>query len=67
MRGLLADESAWLRLPDQVADWLSIQNEVSVLPRRDQLLVETFPRGGRFYMVAYPFEGRLRHQTLGCC
>ena len=37
----------------------------SVLPRTDQLLVETFPRGNRFYMVAYPFEGRLAHQTLG--
>ena len=30
-----------------------------------ELLVETFPRGSRFYMVAYPFEGRLAHQTLG--
>ena len=29
------------------------------------MLVETFPRGGRFYLVAYPFEGRLAHQTLG--
>jgi ATP-dependent Lhr-like helicase len=65
VRGLLADEASWSRLPDQVADWLRIQKEVSVLPRRDQLLVETFPRGGRFYMVAYPFEGRLAHQTLG--
>jgi len=65
VRGLLADESAWSRLPDQVSDWLRIQRDVSVLPARDQLLVETFPRGGRFYMVAYPFEGRLAHQTLG--
>ena len=38
---------------------------MSVLPQRDELLVETFPRGNRFYMVAYPFEGRLAHQTLG--
>jgi ATP-dependent Lhr-like helicase len=29
------------------------------------LLVETFPRGGRHYMVAYCFEGRQAHQTLG--
>jgi ATP-dependent Lhr-like helicase len=29
------------------------------------MLVETFPRGTRFYMVCYPFEGRLAHQTLG--
>jgi ATP-dependent helicase Lhr and Lhr-like helicase len=29
------------------------------------LLVETFPRGGQHYLVLYPFEGRLAHQTLG--
>ena len=27
--------------------------------------METFPRGDRFFMVTYPFEGRLAHQTLG--
>ena len=51
--------------PTQVSDWLRMQKKRSVLPKRDQLLVETFPRGSRFYMVAYPFEGRLAHQTLG--
>ena len=65
VRGLLADRSEWHRLPDQVRDWLEIQHEVSVLPRRDQMLIETFPRGSRFFLVAYPFEGRLAHQTLG--
>jgi ATP-dependent Lhr-like helicase len=29
------------------------------------MLVETFPRGEKHYLVAYPFEGRLAHQTLG--
>jgi ATP-dependent Lhr-like helicase len=29
------------------------------------MLVETFPRAGRHHLVAYPFEGRLAHQTLG--
>jgi ATP-dependent Lhr-like helicase len=65
VRGLLAEEASWSRLPHQVADWLALQKRVSVLPARDELLVETFPRGDRFYMVAYPFEGRLAHQTLG--
>ncbi len=65
VRGMLADPARWSRLPDQVADWLRLQKEKSVLPRRHDLLVETFPRAGRFYMVAYPFEGRLAHQTLG--
>ena len=31
----------------------------------DGTIIETFPRGSRAYMVAYPFEGRLAHQTLG--
>ena len=65
VRAILADPEKWKTLPDQVADWLRIQKDKSVLPRKDQLLVETFPRGHRFYMVAYPFEGRLAHQTLG--
>lgn len=65
VRGLLADPAAWPRLPDQVSDWLSLQSHRSVLPRPGELLVETFPRGGRHYLVAYPFEGRLAHQTLG--
>ena len=28
------------------------------------MLVETFPRGKRHFMVCYPFEGRLAHTTL---
>jgi len=65
VRSLLADDRRWKNLPDQVADWLRIQQERSLIPKRDQLLVETFPRGVRYYMVCYPFEGRLAHQTLG--
>ena len=65
VRGMLADPDRWQALPDQVSDWLRIQKEKSVLPAKGDLLVETFPRGQRHYMVAYPFEGRLAHQTLG--
>ncbi|MEA2857535.1 MAG: ATP-dependent helicase Lhr and Lhr-like helicase [Methylobacteriaceae bacterium] len=65
VRGLLADPASWDHLPPQVGEWLALQAERSVLPGQRDLLVETFPRGGRFYMAAYPFEGRLAHQTLG--
>jgi len=65
VRAMLDDAVRRERLPDQVRDWLAIQAEKSVLPKRDELLIETFPRGSRFYFVAYPFEGRLAHQTLG--
>jgi ATP-dependent Lhr-like helicase len=65
VRGMLADPERWRKLPEQVADWLRLQQQKSVLPGRRDLLVETFPRGHRHYMVCYPFEGRLAHQTLG--
>ena len=52
-------------LPEQVRDWLELQQEVSRLPEQGELLIETFPEGSRYYMVLYPFEGRLAHQTLG--
>jgi ATP-dependent Lhr-like helicase len=65
VRRLLADRSGWSALPEQVADWLELQRLRSALPTQDDLLVETFPRGERFYMALYPFEGRLAHTTLG--
>ncbi|ADZ71656.1 ligase-associated DNA damage response DEXH box helicase [Polymorphum gilvum] len=65
VRAMLADPAAWGGLPEQVREWLALQQEKSHLPRRDGLLVETFPRNSRHYMVCYPFEGRLAHQTLG--
>lgn len=65
VRAMLADPSRWKDLPSQVADWLGLQQQFSILPHPDTLLVETFPRHNRFYMVIYPFEGRLAHQTLG--
>ncbi|WP_048648276.1 ligase-associated DNA damage response DEXH box helicase [Nitratireductor soli] len=65
VRAMLADPKRWKRLPPQVAEWLALQRDKSVLPRREDLLVETFPRSSRHYMVLYPFEGRLAHQTLG--
>ena len=65
VRGLLAHPKEWDALPEEVSSWLHAQRLKSRLPRQGELLVETFPRGGRFYLVAYPFEGRLAHQTLG--
>jgi ATP-dependent helicase Lhr and Lhr-like helicase len=65
VRKLLDDVSAWNRLPDQVRDWLSLQADASRVPGVRELLVETFPRADKHYLVCYPFEGRLAHQTLG--
>jgi ATP-dependent helicase Lhr and Lhr-like helicase len=65
VRAMLADPAQWGKLPEQVSDWLRLQQEKSVLPRKEDLLIETFPRANRFYMIVYAFEGRLAHQTLG--
>jgi len=65
VRAFLHDREQWPRFPDDVRDWLQVQDQRSVLPRPDQLLVETFPHEHRHYMVAYSFEGWNAHQSLG--
>ena len=65
VRAMLADPSTWPQLPAPVQEWLRLQRLRSVLPRAGTLLVETFPRAGRWFLVAYTFEGRNAHQTLG--
>jgi ATP-dependent Lhr-like helicase len=65
VRTMLADTDAWTRLPAPVAEWLRLQKMHSCIPARDEVLIETFARRGKHYLVAYPFEGRLAHQTLG--
>ena len=65
VRGFLATPSEWARFPDDVREWLEVQRYRSVMPEPGQLLVETFPREGRHYMVAYSFEGWNAHQSLG--
>lgn len=65
VRRMLADPVEWSHLPEQVREWLEIQRRRSSLPGRNDLLVETFPRADKHYLVCYPFEGRLAHQTLG--
>jgi ATP-dependent Lhr-like helicase len=65
VRDLLADPAQWETLPAPVREWLEIQKWRSRLPDARELLVETFPRADKHYLVCYPFEGRLAHQTLG--
>ncbi|MWC43174.1 ligase-associated DNA damage response DEXH box helicase [Sphingomonas carotinifaciens] len=65
VRDFLASPDEWHRFPEDVRDWLAIQSRRSMMPAPGQLLVETFPREGRHYMVAYSFEGWNAHQSLG--
>ncbi len=65
VRAILHDPSCWGAFPEQVQEWLGLQKQRSRLPGPEGLLVETFPRQGRWFMVVYAFEGRNAHQTLG--
>ena len=65
VRRMLHDPATWSHYPEQVREWLALQQDRSELPGETDLLVETFPRNGRWYLVAYTFEGRNAHQTLG--
>ncbi len=65
VRHFLAEPETWRRFPDDVREWLEVQQRRSLLPQPDQLLVETFPHEGRHYLVLYSFEGWNAHQSLG--
>jgi ATP-dependent Lhr-like helicase len=57
--------NAWPDLPAHTSRWLALQREVSRLPERDRLLVESFPHDGREHLCIYGFAGRNAQQTLG--
>ncbi len=65
VRAMLASPKNWSDLPEPVNEWLRLQRARSTLPKAKGLLVETFPRADKAYLVAYCFEGRNAHQTLG--
>ncbi|MGA0540892.1 ligase-associated DNA damage response DEXH box helicase [Neotabrizicola sp. VNH66] len=61
----LLNRPDWPGLPAHTARWLALQREVSEMPARDRLLLESFPHEGREYLCAYGFAGRNAMQTLG--
>lgn len=65
VRAFLTDRAGWARFPDEVREWLEMQDYRSNMPEAGQLLVETFPHQDQHYMVCYPFEGWNAHQSLG--
>jgi len=64
VRAMMSDAHHWEVLPHDVREWLEIQRDRSAIPSTDEMLLETFPRGHRHFLVCYPFEGRLAHTTL---
>ncbi len=64
-RDLLNAPTRWRRLPEDVREWLQLQQQFSTIPAPDTMLVEHFPYRQLQYTVFYTFEGRKANQTLG--
>jgi len=65
VRAMLDDRAGWGRFPDDVREWLEMQDFRSRMPAPGQLLVESFPHAKRYYSVYYTFEGWNANQSLG--
>lgn len=65
VREMLADRAGWGRFPDDVREWLEVQDFRSHLPAPGRLLVESFPHRGFHYTTYYTFEGWNANQSLG--
>jgi ATP-dependent helicase Lhr and Lhr-like helicase len=65
VREMLVDRPGWGRFPDDVREWLEMQDWRSHLPAPGKLLVESFPHQGLAYTTYYTFEGWNANQSLG--
>ncbi|MEO0591815.1 MAG: helicase-related protein, partial [Pseudomonadota bacterium] len=65
VQAMLDDRAGWGRFPDDVREWLEVQDYRSCLPAPGELLVESFPHGGKHYTAYYTFEGWNANQSLG--
>ncbi|WP_305097419.1 ligase-associated DNA damage response DEXH box helicase [Croceibacterium aestuarii] len=65
VRAMLVDRAGWGRFPDDVREWLEVQDWRSAMPGPDSLLVESFPHAQREYTVYYTFTGWNANQSLG--
>ena len=65
VQALIADRAGWGRFPDDVREWLEVQDWRSQLPEPGKLLVESFPHAGKAYTAYYTFAGWPANQSLG--
>jgi ATP-dependent Lhr-like helicase len=65
VRAMLSDRAGWARFPDDVREWLEVQDWRSHLPAPGRLLVESFPHQNLAYTAYYTFEGWNANQSLG--
>lgn len=62
---MLSRRASWARFPDDVREWLEVQDWRSEMPGPGKLLVESFPHHKKHYSVYYTFEGWNANQSLG--
>ena len=65
VREMLVDRAGWARFPDDVREWLEVQDWRSEMPGPGMLLVESFPHHRKHYTAYYTFEGWNANQSLG--
>ncbi|MGN7867439.1 ligase-associated DNA damage response DEXH box helicase [Paracoccus sp. 22332] len=65
VQALIGDPARHWVLPPDTADWLALQDQISVLPRPGVLVSESFPFQGKWHFALYGFAGRNALQTLG--
>src|SRR6056297_2820686 len=62
---LMLTQDDWPDLPPHAREWLHLQRDLSRLPQKGRLLIESFPHDGREHVCIYGFAGRNAQQTLG--
>ncbi|NVE95507.1 ligase-associated DNA damage response DEXH box helicase [Altererythrobacter lutimaris] len=65
VQAMLSEREKWGRFPDDVREWLEVQDWRSEMPGPGKLLVESFPHAKKHYSVYYTFEGWNANQSLG--
>src|SRR6185436_10941073 len=54
VRHMLHEPARQKTLPPQVRAWIKMQGRRSVVPAPEEMLIETFPRATKHYLVCYP-------------
>jgi ATP-dependent Lhr-like helicase len=67
VRKLLADRRAWNGAAGPGARLAVAATDISRVPGVRELLVETFPRANKHYLVCYPSRAGWRTRRWACC
>lgn len=62
---LMNQPKRWQQLPQRIQEWLSLQQQFSLIPTANKLLIEQFKYKRKNFLVIYSFEGRRANHSLG--